>query len=323
MWRVVPVLCFFGLMAGCARPRYSLDNCLPPSSLSPEVTVQSLRYRVKTDAGKAAAQEASRFMERAAGLWTPLFGVPEPASLPLDVWLHGDPAVMKQLLASQHLPATATGLYLPLPPPVIHVACRGDEPGHPYRTLLHEGTHQFAHLAAGYRAAGNAAGKPLPVPRLAVPLWLSEGLATYFEAAFIAPELLVPGIPDPERLSELRAALRGGQAPSLEKILTARYGDEFTSLDYAAAWGVVHALLQEETPPWTAGGRDWLTGVLAEARHGWPGAGAVGDATGSYDPWWGLVTIAVYDAFLDFVAERGLTLPQWECEWRKWILAKS
>ena len=262
-------------------------------------------------------------MERAAGLWTPLFGVPEPTALPLEVQIHNDPAAMQQLLTDQQLTSTATGLYLPLSPPLIHVACRGEEPGHPYRTLLHEGTHQFAHLAAGYRAVGGMAGKPAPVPRLAVPLWLNEGLATYFEAAFIDPEVLVPGLPDPDRLSELRAALRKGQAPSLHKILTARYGEEFNSLDYAAAWGVVHVLLQEEPPPWAAGGRGWLTGVLAEARRGWPGAGAVGDATGNYDPWWGLVTIAVHESFLDFVAARGLTLPQWECEWRKWLLAKS
>jgi len=319
MWRIVPVLCLLGLLAGCARPRYSLDSCPSPSAPPAEATIQSLRYRVKTDAGKAAAQETSRFMERAAGLWTPLFGIPEPSSLPLEVQVHNDPAAMQQLLAGQHLTSSATGLYLPLSPSVVHVACRGEEPGHPYRTLLHEGTHQFAHLAAGYRAAG----KPATVPRLAVPLWLNEGLASYFEAAFISPEVLVPGIPDPDRLSELRAALRRGQAPSLNEILTARYGEEFTSLDYAVAWGIVHVLLQEEPPPWAAGGRDWLTGILAEARRGWPGAGAVGDATGSYDPWWGLVTIAVHDAFLDFVAARGLTLPQWECEWRKWILAKS
>lgn len=313
-------LCLCSLLAGCAQPRYHLDSCPPPKQLLAEESVQSLRYRVTTDAGKAAAQEVNRFMERAVGLWTPLFGVPDPLALPLDIRLHRDPSDMAKLLASQNLTASATGLYLPTSPPAIHLACWGKEPGHPYRTLLHEGTHQFAHLAAGYRAPGST-GKPGPTPRLAIPLWLSEGLATYFEAAFLQPDLLAPGTPDPNRLSELRSALRKGNAPPLEQILKARYGDRFTSLDYAVAWGVVHALMQEQPPPWAAGGREWLIAALAEARNGWPGAVVASEASAGYDPWWGLVTVAVHNSFLGFINERGLTLPQWEGEWRKWLLA--
>ena len=322
MWRTGLALCLLGLLVGCAQPRFSLYNCQLPAPPAVEATVQSLRYRVRTDAGKNAAQEVSRFMERAALLWTPVFGVPDPLSLPLEVQLHRDPSAMQQLLASRHLTSTATGLYLPTSPPAIHVACWGREPGHPYRTLLHEGTHQFAHLAAGYRATGGAAGKTTGVPRLAIPLWLSEGLATYFEAAFLDPELLVPGTPDPDRLSELRTALRNGRAPRLDQVLTARYGEKFDSLDYAATWAVVHVMMQEDPPPWASGGREWLIGVLADARKGWTGAGVISAATGNYDPWWGLVTVAVHQSFLGFVAERGMTLPQWESAWRAWLLAQ-
>jgi hypothetical protein len=319
MRRLALLLSFVCLLTACAHPPYGLDSCLTSPPPPVEETALSLRYRVRSDAGKSAAQEVSRFMDRAAGLWTPLFGVPDPRALPLEVQLYREPADVKKLLVSQRLTVHATGLYLPTAPPAIHVACRGEEPDHPYRTLLHEGTHQFAHLAAGYRPLP-VAGKPAPVPRLAIPLWLSEGLATHFEAAFLNAELLVPGTPDPDRWSELRVALRKGGAPSLKQILTARYGDEFTSLDYAAAWGVVYVLMQEAPPPWAAGGREWLTGVLAEARRGWPGASAAESATDNYDPWWGVVTVAVHDAFLGFVAERGLTLPEWESAWRKWLL---
>jgi hypothetical protein len=320
MWRTLPALLLLLLLTGCAQPRFGISSCPPPEGASSEESFLSLRYRVKTDAGKPAAREVSRFMEQAVGLWTPLFGIPDPLALPLDVRLYRDPADMKKLLASQKLSASATGLYLPTTPPAIHVACRGQEPGHPSRTLLHEGTHQFAHLAAGYRTAGS--GKPAQAPRLAIPLWLSEGLATYFEAAFVAPDILIPGNVDPNRLSELRTALRKGNAPSLDRILKARYGDDFASLDYAIAWGVVHALMQEPPPAWAAGGREWLTGALAEARRGWPGASVASQATNDYDPWWGLVTVATYRSFLRFVEARGLTLPQWESEWRKWLLAQ-
>lgn len=306
-------------VTGCAAPRYGLDACrsAPPAATGDE-TVLSLRYRVRTDAGKLAAQEVDRFMERAAALWTPLFGVPDPAALPLEVRLHRNRADLVKVLSSQKLNAKATGLYLPTPTPAIHVACRGDEPGHPYRTLLHEGTHQFIHLGAGYRESGRPTAA---TPRLSLPLWLNEGLASYYEAAFVTPDLLQPGRPDTDRLRELQAALYAGKVPSLGEILTRRYGEPFSSLDYAVAWGLVYVLMQESPPPWAAGGRDWLKALIDEGRRGWPGARLAAQPASGYDPWWGLVTSVTQASFERFVDERGLTVPEWETAWRKWLLA--
>jgi hypothetical protein len=309
------------MMTGCTAPRYGLDSCSRTENLAPtdQQTVQSLRYRVRTDAGKPAAQEVNRFMERAAALWTPLFGVPTPATLPLEVRLHRDPADLVKVLVSQKLTATATGLYLPAPPPAVHVACWGAESGHPYRTLLHEGTHQFVHLGAGYRQPGRPATTP---PSLALPLWLNEGLACYFEAAFLTPDLLQPGRPDPARLAELQNALRRGKAPPLGKLLTKRYGEPFTSLDYAAAWGVVYALMQEAPPPWAAGGWAWLRALIDEARRGWPTAALAPSATTAGDQqWWATITDQTHLAFATYTAERGLSIAAWEAQWRDWIVA--
>lgn len=307
-------------ITGCARPQYGLDACLaagaPPAA--GEATVQSLRYRVRTDAGKAAALEVSRFMERAAALWTPLLGVPNPSSLPLDVRLHRDPGSLARVLADQKMTVRATGLYLSAPPPAIHLACRGDEPGHPYRTLLHEGTHQFIHLGAGYREPGQP---PTAPPRLAFPLWLNEGLAIYYETAFITPDILQPGHPDPARLAELQEALRRGRAPALDDLLSRRYGEPFNSLDYAVAWGVVYALMQESPPPWASGGRQWLKELIDGGRRGWPGAAVAAKPLSGADPWWGLVTISVRSAFEAFAAERATNVAGWEAAWRAWILA--
>jgi len=307
-------------ITGCAGPRYGLETCLTTNSAASagEETVHSLRYRIRTDAGKPAALEVSRFMERAAALWTPLLGVPDPSALPLEVRLHRDRADLVKVLADQKLTSKATGLYLPAPTPAIHVACRSDEPGHPYRTLLHEGTHQFIHLGAGYREPGRPPATP---PRLALPLWLNEGLASYYEAAFITPDLFQPGRPDPERLEELQTALHNGKVPPLGKILTRRYGEPFTSLDYAVAWGLVYALMQESPPPWAAGGKEWLKALIDEGRRGWPGANVAVRSSPDYDPWWGLVTSTVQSSFERFVDERGLTIPEWEAAWRKWLLA--
>ncbi|TLM68196.1 MAG: hypothetical protein FDZ69_03205 [Deltaproteobacteria bacterium] len=318
MTRVVLVLCLF--LAGCSAPRYGLEACLsdPSPAAAGEETVHSLRYRVRTDAGRPAATEVSRFMERAATLWTPLLGVPGPAALPLEIRLHRHRAELVKVLAGQKLNVKATGLYLPAPAPAVHVACRGDEPGHPYRTLLHEGTHQFIQLGAGYREPGRG---PATAPRLALPLWLNEGLASHYEAAFVTPDLLQPGRPDPDRLSELQAALRAGKVPPLGELLTRRYGERFSSLDYAIAWGLVYALMQESPPPWAAGGREWLKAVVDEGRRGWAGAKVAVKPAADYDPWWGLVTSATQTAFERFVDERGLTVPEWETAWRKWMLA--
>lgn len=307
-------------ISGCAAPRYGLDTCTPcatPPSEGDEFA-SSLRYRVRTNAGKAAGLEVDRFMERAAALWTPLFGVPDPAALPLEVRLHHGRAELVKLLASQKLNVNATGLYLPTPTPAIHVACRGNEPGHPYRTLLHEGTHQFIHLGAGYREPGRPTRTP---PRLALPLWLNEGLASYYEAAYVTPDLLQPSRPDVERLEELQAALRDGKVPPLGKILAKHYGEPFSSLDYAVAWGLVYALMQESPPEWATGGREWLKILIDKGRRGWPGAKVAVQPQADYDPWWGLVTSAARAEFERFVDERGLTVPEWETAWRKWLLA--
>jgi hypothetical protein len=322
MPRVVLALLLLAAVSGCTPPRYGLDSCLPHGSSTPAnlTTVTSLRYRVRTDAGKAAAQEVSRFMERAAALWTPLLGVPAPGSLPLEVLLLGDPVDLARVLSSQKLPVTATGLYLPAPTPMIHVACRGAEPGHPYRTLLHEGTHQFIHLGAGYRVPGQPTATP---PRLTLPLWLNEGLASYYEAAYLTPDLLQPGRPEAARLAELQRALQRGKAPPLSEILERRYGDSFTTLDYAVAWGVVYALMQEAPPAWAAGGRAWLKALIDEARQGWPGATTLPAPTtaASHDEWWATVTERTRAAFAAFAAERGLTVSAWEAQWHDWILA--
>jgi len=314
-WLLVTVVC------GCAQTRYGLDSCFPESSLTPvnPVTVTSLRYRVRTDAGKPAAHEVSRFMERAAALWTPLLGVPPPAALPLEVRLHGDPDDLAKILTSQKLFPEATGLYLPGPTPVIQVACWGKESGHPYRTLLHEGTHQFIHLGAGLQEPGQLPGIP---PRLSLPLWLNEGLASYYEAAYLTPDLLQPGRPDPARLTELQRALRRGEASRIDEILARRYGERFATVDYAVAWGMVYALMQEAPPPWATGGRAWLKALVDEARQGWSDATSPRRPLGqvSDEAWWALITERTRLAFAAFAAEHGLTVTAWEAQWQDWIL---
>jgi hypothetical protein len=152
-------------------------------------------------------------------------------------------------------------------------------------------------------------------------LWLNEGLACYFEAAYVTPDLLQPGRPDPSRLRELQTALQDGKVPPLDQLLARRYGEPFSSLDYAVSWGVVYALMQESAPPWAAGGRDWLKTLVGTARQGWPAA--ADDTTAAVDDaaWWTRVTEGTRHSFTALLAGYGMNLRTWEDQWREWLLA--
>lgn len=318
--RLLAVLCLAWLTAACSAPRHGLDACLTAGCESHrEAVTLSARYRVRTDAGIAAARQTADFMEQAADLWGPLFGDPDPAVLPLEVHLHQNTADLSALLARRNLSPLATGLYLPGPTPTIHTTCCGKEPGHPYRTLLHEGTHQFVHLVAGCpvpRGHGDNTGV-----RLAIPLWLNEGLAAYYEGAFVTPDRLEAGRVAPLRLKQLQQALRRGRAPSVGSLMAKHYGASFAPVDYATAWGIVYALMQEA--PLSVEkitGRQWIQGVVEKSRQGW---GAL-DSISSNRParrWWNLITERTRADFEAYLAGSGIGLPEWEARWRKWILS--
>lgn len=89
-------------------------------------------------------------------------------------------------------------------------------------TLRHEATHALLHSALPY-----------------VPLWLDEGLATYFEAA---PSQQGPRDP---HLKRLRWLLRAGWRPSLAPLESRKHSSELDAGDYRHAWAWVHFLLNE------------------------------------------------------------------------------
>jgi hypothetical protein len=318
MHKIALLLLGLAWLSGCSAPRYGLPACTAPPDVDAgsDYAVCFAGYLVRTDAGSAAAQELGSFMERAANLWTPLIESAAPDLPPLEIRLYRTTKDLSNLLASLKLSPQATGLYLPGPSPAIHVACLGDEPGHPYRTLLHEGTHQFLHLAAGCREPG---GNPDNLPRLALPLWINEGLASYFEGAFVTPDLLLSGRADAVRLAQLKRALQGHTAPPLERILTRRYGEPFESTDYAAAWGIVYVLMQEEPPDWADGGRKWIVDRIRKSSEGCIKQPLARESGG--DGWWDAVTEGTRLDFEAYVAARGLTLSSWEAAWKEWILS--
>ena len=89
-------------------------------------------------------------------------------------------------------------------------------------TLRHESTHALLHSALPY-----------------VPLWLDEGLASYFEVTASRQ-----GSRDP-KLDKLRWSLRIGWRPELATLESRSHAAELDAGDYRHAWGWVHFLLNE------------------------------------------------------------------------------
>lgn len=106
--------------------------------------------------------------------------------------------------------------------------------------LRHEACHALLHAAVG-----------------AVPLWLDEGLAEYFET---------PGDADglhPRHAAELQAAIHQGWRPGLTRLESLNQLRQMTSRDYREAWGWVYFMLQSSPQ-----GREVLLTYLQDLRTG-------------------------------------------------------
>lgn len=129
---------------------------------------------------------------------------------------------------------------------------------HQVATIVHEATHQIAFNSGLHtRLADN-------------PLWLTEGMAMYFETPDLKTEKgwKTIGVVNDLRLPVLRQALASQDTGSLEKLIAS---DElFTNADtqptaYALAWGLTYHLIRTR-------GKDYgryLEGIRAKPRLTW------------------------------------------------------
>ena len=102
-------------------------------------------------------------------------------------------------------------------------------------TLRHEGTHQFVAHFIGPQC----------------PVWLNEGLATFFEQGEFLQGRLEVGQVAPGRVAALRRAIEKGQLVPISRMLDLTYqewlgavhsGGSAASLQYDEAWAMVHFL---------------------------------------------------------------------------------
>jgi hypothetical protein len=110
----------------------------------------------------------------------------------------------------------------------FHGPCNGRN-GEAVATLAHEAAHQFQHIACE-RIGENA------------PIFLTEGLASFFEAPRFLPDgTVLPGpIPDAYLRATRRAVKAGEWIPLKTLIEMPRDSKQFVFIHYAHAWALIH-----------------------------------------------------------------------------------
>jgi hypothetical protein len=106
-----------------------------------------------------------------------------------------------------------------------------------YRTLRHEGFHQFAWSRLGP----------------ALPLWANEGMAEYFGEALITSKGMKSGYVPPDRLAKLKKYIASGRhipLATLMNISSAEWANRLRSdqdtTQYDQVWSLVHFLLNSD-----------------------------------------------------------------------------
>lgn len=101
-----------------------------------------------------------------------------------------------------------------------------------WRVLAHEGFHQFI----GYELGD------------AVPVWLNEGMAQYFETSAVKSGRLVPGGIDPATLAAAQGLLLSRQMLAVPDLLTMNRATFYANpaITYPMSWALVHFLMNRD-----------------------------------------------------------------------------
>jgi hypothetical protein len=202
---------------------------LPPAAGQSRLKVYpSTYYDVHSDLGEAVVREAilrSDLMVREYSQRTRGFAGRLTRRLPL--YLFSNP---KDYAAAGALPGSV-GTFQAAPNGdgklLVLVGARPTE--QTWRTLQHEGFHQFVHAVIG----GD------------VPVWVNEGLAEYFAEGVFTGDDYVTGVVHPGRLRELKRLLEERKVRPLAQIMTTgldEWNSSLSAVNYTQAWSMVHFL---------------------------------------------------------------------------------
>ncbi len=194
-------------------------------------TVETPNYTVRTDAGYDVAQSVAVAMEPMNRFYRRVFRTKEKGGevRRATVRVFRTKAEMEAVAKPQR---NVLGFYDPSDNSVTVYDPRSE--GTPlsslWPTLFHEASHQFTEMISGQ----------------AVPSWLNEGTASYFEGAVLRADGRVDtNLVPPYRLSGCIEALRTGK-PSVREVISwserGSYPDEY----YPVGWGLVYFLRNYE-----------------------------------------------------------------------------
>jgi len=178
-----------------------------------------------------------------------------------------------------------------------------DLTGNTDQVLAHEATHQFQHrimLEMNY-----------------VPLWVIEGMATYFgDGSKIEPGGVQLHVIPRGRLQTLQAAINTGHYVKLERLLKLRKGRDNEMPAYDHGWGVIFWCLQGDNAAYNRSAK----GHKGEGKRVWKQY--LDHVTKLQKPFPPNHFDLEAKFFMDLMAkETGKTIEQWETDYKQFILA--
>ena len=109
------------------------------------------------------------------------------------------------------------------------MAAVSSTPEYLWKTLQHEGFHQFVHSVIGG----------------SIPVWLNEGMAEYFGEAVFTGTGFVTGVVPPRRAERVKAMIAAGQYTPFPELMTMSHqtwNGAMATANYDQAWSMVHFL---------------------------------------------------------------------------------
>lgn len=291
---------------------------------------QSKYYEVKTNTSKMVASYIGQLMDYANKNYQKIFGY-DGKIPPLNIYAYRTHEEYQKI---GDCPEWSSGYFRHGGGnSSIHVAYI-DKWGkyRPTEVLLHEGTHQFVHLAFSFLIPENCK-KSFRFEKIStVPLWLNEGMARYMETAYYNGKKLVVGEINDFAIRDLQNNLKKDNLNSLKELFKMKSYEEFKFEQYNMAYGVVYWFLTDSRRSKQNEKRTILKNYLKACTNAFftEGSGETfksrftnesGVINDFWNEWQSYKEQAAFDTFKEMTVGKDGSFEKWEEIWKRWILA--